>query len=157
MFIKTGAIADKKEKRGEIMTAVNQINPVKYAKLLADILPRVIASDAEYAYFEAKFKILIRKKNRTIEEDSIFDLLANLLEEYEKRTLAPLAPTLPTETLKFLMQANNLKQTDMVEFFGSQGNVSQVLAGKREIGRNAAEKLGIRFKVSPSLFLFQIP
>jgi HTH-type transcriptional regulator / antitoxin HigA len=136
------------------MTTQVKINDVKYAKLLSDVLPRVIASDTDYSYFEAKFKILIRKNNRTIEEDLIFELLANLLEDYEKRTLEPLEPTSPIQTLKFLMEAGNLKQADMVEFFGSQGNVSQVLAGKREISRNAAENLGKRFNLSPIVFLF---
>jgi HTH-type transcriptional regulator / antitoxin HigA len=147
-------IAVKKATRVKNMTTQVKINKVKYAELLSDILPRVITSDADYAYFEARFKILIRKNNRTAEEDSIFDLLANLLEDYEKRTLEPLEPTSPIQTLKFLMEVGNLKQTDMVEFFGSQGNVSQVLAGKREISRNAAENLGKRFQMSPSVFLF---
>jgi HTH-type transcriptional regulator/antitoxin HigA len=123
-----------------------------YAGLLTKVLPRIITSETEYVRLEAKFKELIRKK-RSIEEDSIFDLLANLLEDYERRTLKPLESASPVEILRFLMQENGLKQSDMVEYFGSQGNISQVISGKRRISRNAAIKLAERFKLSPAAFM----
>ncbi len=133
-------------------TAGRKFNRTVYAGLLTTILPRVITSEAEYVRLEAKFKELIRK-NRSIEEDSMFDLLANLLEDYEKRSLKPLESARPVEILKFLMQENGLKQADMIEYFGSQGNVSQVISGKRRISRNAAAKLAERFKLSPAAFI----
>ena len=133
-------------------TATRKFDQDVYAGLLTKILPRVITSEAEYIRLEAKFKELIRKK-RSIEENSMFDLLANLLEDYERRTLKPLESASPVEILRFLMQENGLKQSDMVEYFGSQGNVSQVMSGKRRISRNAAAKLAERFKLSPAAFL----
>ncbi len=90
---------------------------------------------------------------RSPEEDSLFDLLANLLEDYEKRNLAPLELTSPVSTLKFLMEENGLNQTDIVEYFGSQGNVSQVLSSKRDISKGAAQKLSDRFRLSTDIFL----
>ena len=123
------------------MTVSIAIDPIKYAQLLTDVLPRVIESKADYAYFEEKFKMLIRNQDRTPEEDAIFDLLANLLEDYEARTFEALEQSAPLDKLKFLIEQNSLKQTDLTEFFGSQGNASQVLSGKRKISRNAAESL----------------
>lgn len=133
-------------------TPARKFNRTVYAGLLTKVLPRVITSEAEYVRLEAKFKELIRKK-RSPEEDSMFDLLANLLEDYEKRTFEPLESASPVEILKFLMQENDLKQSDMTEYFGSQGNVSQVMSGKRRISRNAAAKLAARFKLSPAAFI----
>ncbi len=75
------------------------------------------------------------------------------MKDYEKRTLPPLEPTSPVSTLKFLMEENGLNQTNVVEYFGSQGNVSQVLSGKREISKGAAQKLSERFKLSTDIFL----
>lgn len=125
-----------------------------YGRLLTKITPKVIDSQAEYDRLEAQFEGLLDKGDaRTPEEDSLFDLLANLLEDYEKRTLPPLEPTSPISTLEFLMEENGLNQTDMVEYFGSQGNVSQVLSGKREISKGAAQKLSERFRLSTDIFL----
>ncbi len=128
-----------------------------YAQLLTEVVPRVINSQEEYDRIEAKFETLFDKGDaRAPEEDSLFDLLANLLLDYEKRTLPPLEPSSPADTLKFLMEQNGLNQTDMVEYFGSQGNVSQVLAGKRAISKGAARKLSERFKVSTDVFLMSL-
>jgi HTH-type transcriptional regulator/antitoxin HigA len=125
-----------------------------YGRLLTEIIPKVIDSQEEYDRIEARFESLLDKGDtRSAEEDSLFDLLANLLEDYEKRTLAPLEPTSPVSTLKFLMDENGLNQTDMVEYFGSQGNVSQVLSGKRAISKGAAQRLSERFKLSIDIFL----
>ncbi len=129
-------------------------DPKVYGRLLTKTIPKVIDSQEEYDRIEAQFEGLLDKgDNRTPEEDSLFDLLANLLEDYEKRTLTPLEPTSPVSTLKFLMDENGLNQTDMVEYFGSQGNVSQVLSGKRAISKGAAQRLSERFKLSTDIFL----
>jgi HTH-type transcriptional regulator / antitoxin HigA len=51
------------------------------------------------------------------------------------------------------MEANNLKQTDLLEVFGSSGIASEVINGKREISKAHAKKLGERFNIPSSLFL----
>jgi len=125
-----------------------------YKRLLTETVPKIIDSQEEYDRLEIKFENLLDKGELlSPEEDSLFDLLARLLQDYEKRTLPPLDSTSPAETLKFLMEQNNLKQTDMIEYFGSQGNVSQVLTGKRAISKGAAQKLSKQFKVSTDIFL----
>ena len=138
-------------------TARSRFDFSVYAQLLTEVMPRVINSQEEYDRLEMRFEALLDKGDaRTPEEDSLFDLLANLLLDYEKRTLPTLDPSSPVDTLKFLMEQNDLKQTDMVKYFGSQGNVSQVLAGKRAISKGAAQKLSERFKVSTDIFLMPL-
>lgn len=125
-----------------------------YVELLVDVIPKVIKSREEYERLEAKFEELLdRGEERTPEQDSLFDLLATLLRDYEKRTLPVLQTTSPVSTLRFLMEQNKLNQIDMVEYFGSQGNVSQILSGKRTISIKAARKLGVRFKLSADIFI----
>ena len=46
----------------------------------------------------------------------------------------------PAVALRELMLEHGLKQTDMLDIFGSQGTVSQVLNGKREISKSQARK-----------------
>ena len=128
-------------------------NKKLYGVLLTDTLPGVIDSAAEYNRVESIFENLLDKENRSPEEDKLFDLLANLLEEYERRTLSPLEKSSPLEVLKFLMRQNDLAQKDLNEFFGSKGTVSEVLSGKRSISKAQAKKLAERFCVSTDLFI----
>jgi HTH-type transcriptional regulator/antitoxin HigA len=128
-------------------------NKQLYGVLLTDTLPTVIDSAAEYNRIESIFETLLDKENRSPEEDKLFDLLANLLEDYERRSLSPLAKSSPLEALKFLMRQNDLAQKDLIEFFGSKGIVSEVLSGKRSISKTQAKKLAERFCVSTDLFI----
>ncbi|MEK7734183.1 MAG: transcriptional regulator, partial [Pseudomonadota bacterium] len=54
--------------------------------------------------------------------------------------------------LKFLMQQHDLLQTDLPEI-GSQGVVSEVLAGKRELNARQIKRLAMRFGVSPAVLV----
>ncbi len=128
-------------------------NPKIYGALLANTLPRVIDSDAEYTRVEEIFNQLISKKSLSIEEDTLFGLLADLMEDYERKTLPPLEKHTPLEMLKFLMESNGLKQKDIVGIFGSQGIASEVLSGKRGISKENAKKLAEKFSVSAELFI----
>lgn len=128
-------------------------NKQLYGVLLTSALPTVIDCAAEYNRIESIFENLLNKENRSPEEDKLFDLMANLLEEYERRTLPPLKESSPLEVLQFLMKENDLAQKDLVEFFGSKGVVSEVLSGKRSISKTQAKKLAERFCVSTDLFI----
>lgn len=128
-------------------------NPEIYRTLVADALPGIIESDAEYQRIEQIFDNLISKKKLSPEEDRLFGLLANLLEEYETRTLEPIPDLSPRELLASLMKENNLKQTDVTEIFGTQSIVSEVLNGKREITKTQAKALSERFAMKVEAFI----
>jgi HTH-type transcriptional regulator / antitoxin HigA len=55
------------------------------------------------------------------------------------------------EVLRFLMQQHGLKQTDLPEI-GTQGVVSEILHGKREINLRQVKKLKERFGISADAF-----
>ena len=82
-------------------------------------------------------------------EDEELELLAFLIEDYEKRTIKIPSAT-PAETIRFRMEQAGLKQHDLVPFIGSKGRVSEVLAGKRDLTlamvRKLHEGLGIPLK-----------
>jgi len=73
-------------------------------------------------------------------EEQEIELLAFLIEDYEKRT-AQLPTTTPTEAIRFRMDQAGLKQMDLVPFIGSKGRVSEVLSGKRELTLAMVRKL----------------
>lgn len=127
-------------------------NPKIYGQLLIETLPGAIVSQEEYDRVEKVFAGLFNQE-RSPEQERLFDLLATLLEDFERRTLPPLTASTPLETLKFLMTENNLKQKDVVEIFGSQSVASSVLSGKRDISKAQAKKLAEAFKLKADVFL----
>ena len=139
-------------RKGKGMSA---FSPIKYGRLLADTLPRVITNQKEYDRLESAANSLLTKgeDNLSPEEDQLLRLLANLLEEYETRTLPPLKDVAPKDVLRFLMEQNDLKQADLEDIFGSQPNVSRALNGTRRIAADQAKGLAKRFSVSAELFI----
>lgn len=127
----------------------------KYGQLLADTLPRVVTDQEEFERLEAVALGLLKKgeENLSPEEDQLFGLITNLLEEYEVRTLSALKDVPPRETLRFLMDENGLKQADLEDVFGSQSAVSRALSGDRRISLDQAKRLAKRFSVSADLFI----
>ena len=54
--------------------------------------------------------------------------------------------------LRHLMEAQGLKQKDMLGIFGTPSIVSEVLSGKRGLTVEHIKKLSQRFRVSTDLF-----
>lgn len=55
----------------------------------------------------------------------------------------------------FLMEQNNLMQTDLIPEFGSSSRASEYLSGKRDLSLPQILKLARRFKLSPTAFISQ--
>jgi HTH-type transcriptional regulator / antitoxin HigA len=79
------------------------------------------------------------------------EYLGELVAEYEAKDKMPASAT-GADALRFLMQRDNLRQVDLPEL-GSQGVVSELLAGRRDFNARQAKVLAARFGVSASLFL----
>lgn len=124
---------------------------IDYAALLTEALPRVIHSDAENEQFAARLEETVFKETLTPAEEQLAELLALLIEEYEKRRF-PVATATPREILAELIAAHGLKQKDLADIFGAESTVSAVLNGKRDLTRDHIEKLSKRFNVSPAVF-----
>jgi HTH-type transcriptional regulator / antitoxin HigA len=113
-----------------------------------------IESEAECELTIAAIDALLRQgnDNLTAEEERLLELLSTLVERYEDETEDfPDSP--PCRTLQFLMEQNDLRQADLVKFFGSRGRVSEVVNGKHAISKVQAKSLGEFFRVSPELFI----
>jgi len=81
----------------------------------------------------------------------VMETIGNLIETYENQA-HQLKEASPSDVLKYLMQEHGLKQSDLNEI-GSQGVVSEILAGKRTLNLEQIKKVSDRFNVSP-LVLF---
>ena len=81
----------------------------------------------------------------------LVDIVGDLIEDYEAEHHA-LTPGTGIQALKFLMDQHGLKQGDLGEI-GSQGVVSEILAGKRELNIRQVRALAARFGVSAATFI----
>jgi HTH-type transcriptional regulator / antitoxin HigA len=82
---------------------------------------------------------------------SLLELAGELVSKYEQ-TQHAIEPALPKDTLRFLMDARGMKQEDLSGLV-AQGNLSAILAGKRNISASLAGKLGKFFGISPAVFV----
>ena len=112
-----------------------------------------IRNEADY---NKALEVLNRLLDEVGEDEShplfnFLEVLGTLIESYEEdHVKIPDAPG--REVLKFLMEEHGLTQKDLPEI-GSQGVVSEVLHGKRELNTRQIKELSNRFKVSPAVFI----
>src|ERR1022692_3988421 len=103
------------------------IDNKKYARVLAKVLPRVIATDEEHERMLAEVeKLMDKSEHRTAEEDTALDLMVRLIKDYEEE-YHPLPDPSPHEMLIYLMEQRSLKQADLLPIFKSRGYVSDVV------------------------------
>jgi HTH-type transcriptional regulator/antitoxin HigA len=124
----------------------------EYASLLTNNLPTVIRSEAENERHIAMLGKLDRKGGRmSAAERRMAELLTLLIEDFEEKHYAFEAAN-PVDVLRELMLANNLKQKDLLDIFGTPSIVSEVLHGKRHLTTEHIRKLCKRFHVSSEVF-----
>lgn len=125
---------------------------LEYASLLRRTLPAVIHSDRENERCISLLEALDGKEERlTAAERRLAELLAVLIEDFEEKNYA-LKPARPVEVLRELIQANGLRQKDLLDIFGTPSIVSEVLREKRGLTVEHIRRLSRRFHVSPEVF-----
>jgi HTH-type transcriptional regulator/antitoxin HigA len=82
---------------------------------------------------------------------SLMETIGSLIEAYESQNYPDIEGD-PINVLKTLMEEHGLKQSDLPEI-GSQGVVSEILSGKRQLNVRQLKLLSERFKVSPAVFV----
>jgi HTH-type transcriptional regulator/antitoxin HigA len=82
---------------------------------------------------------------------SLLDTLGTLVHAYEEENY-PIPTSTGAEVLRYLMEEHGLTQSDLPEI-GSQGVVSEILNGKRELNIRQIRALAQRFGVSAAVFI----
>jgi HTH-type transcriptional regulator / antitoxin HigA len=123
----------------------------EYADLLVKALPSVIHNEKENERYLAMLEELDRKSKLSPAEQRLAELLTLLIENFEEKAYA-LKPARPIEILSELIEANSLKQKDLVDVFGTPSIIFEVLNGKRGLTIDHIRKLSRRFHVSPEVF-----
>ena len=123
-------------------------------KALSSIIPlRTISSERDYDKAVATLNQLL-DAGAANEKHSLADLvntLGALISEYDNAHY-PTKDISPLTMLRFLMDQNQLTQANLPEI-GTQGVVSEILSGKRELNVRQIKALAERFHVAPSVFV----
>jgi HTH-type transcriptional regulator / antitoxin HigA len=112
-----------------------------------------IRNDEEYDQAVARLNELLDEVG-TDEMHPLYELLdtlGTLIQAYEEHHY-PMPEVSGAEMLHFFMEEHELKQADLPEV-GSQGVVSEILNGKRELNIRQIRALAERFHVSPAVFV----
>jgi HTH-type transcriptional regulator / antitoxin HigA len=123
-----------------------------YGQLVAEVTPKVIETEDEYEQFLAVAERLTFKKDRTPEELALYDLVTMLAESYESQHYK-IDESSPSEVLLHIVEFSGIELSELINIFGSQESLDQVLAAQQLINRQQAQALGDRFKLSPQIFL----
>ena len=81
----------------------------------------------------------------------LLDTLGTLIHAYEEQH-HPMPKSSGTDMLRYFMEEHGLTQSEFPEI-GSQGVVSEVLNGKRDLNVRQVRALAKRFHVSPAVFV----
>jgi HTH-type transcriptional regulator / antitoxin HigA len=109
---------------------------------------------------EREYDRAVRRLNELLDEIEdnqrhplyeLLDTLGTVLHAYEEQHLAWPAVS-GADALRYLMEEHGLTQSDLPEV-GSQGVVSEVLNGKRELNVRQIRALARRFHVSAAVFV----
>ena len=123
--------------------------PEKYALEVSS--PAPITSERQHQEYLGVLDKLASKENPTSDEEKYAAVLMTLIEAYEEEHHS-IPDAGPVEILRTLMDANSLRQKDLVPIFGSESIVSEVLHKKRDLNKTHIEKLSKRFHISPAAF-----
>jgi len=113
-----------------------------------------------YIRNEREYDLAVERMNQLLDEIGdngahplygLLDTLGTLIHAYEEEH-DPMPECSGADMLSYLMEENGLKQSDLSEI-GSQGVVSEILNGKRELNVRQMRELAKRFHVSPAVFL----
>jgi HTH-type transcriptional regulator / antitoxin HigA len=129
-----------------------KLNRRKYVELLAQTVPTVITSEGEYDRIVAIVDRLAVKRDLSLEEDRLLELLSTLIEVYENE-VCPIPDAPAHVMIQQFMLDRGLRQADLVPVLGSRSLVSEVVNGKRKPSKVQVKNLGEFFGVSPALFI----
>ncbi len=124
-------------------------NPESYEPLLA------IRNEREYDAAVEKVNALVDEvgDNPKDPRNRLLDTLSILIEAYDQEHY-PIPVTSGVEMLKFLMEQHGLTQGDLPEI-GSQGVVSEIMRGKRDLNVRQIAALSKRFGLPPDVFFLE--
>lgn len=112
---------------------------------------RIIKTDDQYrGYLEQARRLVVRDPDPATPEGARLELLAKLIDDYEKERFTFRKPD-PIEAILFRMEEQGLRQADIAAIVGGKNRASEILSRKRPLTlamiRALHDKLGIPSEV----------
>lgn len=104
---------------------------IRKKKVIMDNLIKPLKTEADYEAALVELEKVFDCLPNTPEADRA-EILIMLINKYEEEHY-PLSIPDPIEAIKYIMQEKQLKNKDLVTYFGSKSLVSEVLNKKREL------------------------
>lgn len=99
-----------------------------------------IKSEAQNDQALARIEALMDKEVLSASEQSELNELVNLVEAFEAKAY-PIDPPDPISAIRFRMEQQGLKQTDLIPFIGDKSKVSRVLSGELGLSKAMIRRL----------------
>jgi HTH-type transcriptional regulator / antitoxin HigA len=127
---------------------------IKHWKFIAPVIHEPQNMD-DYEKLARFLDILLNivGENESHELIGLVDVVSHMLAMYDEAHVDFSFENRGVDALKFLMKQHGLKQTDLKAELGSQGVVSEILNGSRQLNLNQIKKLAVRFKLSVDTFI----
>lgn len=143
-------LTKKKKKATMVREKMSQI-PKDWDDL--GILLKPIHTKGDYDKVIRILDMLVGRTDLTKDQKDFVESLSILVEAYENEHEPIKENNDPIETLKFLLEANNMSRSDLGNLLGSRSLGSVIMNHKRGLSKNHIRILSERFSVSPNLFL----
>lgn len=125
----------------------------RYRDLLLEYQPKLIKTEVENEQALVIVEKLMHLSNRTPEQQELYELMIVLVEKFEQDFYQRDKPINPLSMLLFLMEQRDLRSSELVDIFGSQSAVENILNGMIQIDRSSAELLSKLLHVDSALFV----
>lgn len=128
--------------------------PSRFRDLVAHLPPHVIRDEADYDRVIEFMDKLLARPRLSKGQNEFFETWVVLIGDYEdKHHFIDTSDISGLDSLKYLMEQNNMTASDLGELLGNRSLGSKILRGERELSKNHLRILARRFKVDAGLFL----
>ena len=122
-----------------------------YIDVIAAYPPRAIQSDQELDEVIAIMDGLLERECLSENEQDYLNTLSILVEAYEDERF-PMPDVSGVDVLRHLMEANELRQADLLDIFPTRSVISEVLSGSRQMTLGHMRGLSQRFGLPIDVF-----
>jgi len=124
-----------------------------YLALIRRFPLKPIRSARQLAEAHGIVNVLMDRNGLTVEERDYLQVLSQLVEEYEEGRF-PMDAVSGSEMLAHLIETKGMTQVRLAKETGiAESTISEIIAGKRDLGLSHIRKLSEYFKVDPGLFI----
>lgn len=111
----------------------------------------IIKNKDQYKRYLERMRQIFDAEKGTPESDEL-DLLALVIEKYEREKF-PIPEPDPIETIRFILEQNNLSDDDFAKILRSRSRASEILNKKRKLSINHIRMIKDKMNISADILI----